>query len=65
MSLRIKAAPGHRVRDERSNLLPPDGVEVEALSPYWVRRQNDGEIEVTEIPAKIPASTRSTPAPKE
>lgn len=47
MGIRIKAAEGQRVRDERSELLPAEGVVVPAMTPYWQRRLNDEEIVVT------------------
>ncbi len=57
MAIKIKAAPGHRVRDEQSNLLPDTGIEIDKLTPYWVRRQNDGEIVVEDV-KPTPAPTR-------
>lgn len=45
--IRIKAVEGHRVRDERSDLLPPEGVVIPALTPFWQRRLNDGEVTAT------------------
>ena len=44
MSIRIKPVPGQRVRGEQGVLLTAEGIVVEAITPFWVRRQNDGEI---------------------
>lgn len=54
MGIRIKAAEGQRVRDERSELLPVEGVVIAAMTPYWQRRLNDKEIVVT--PEEMPAA---------
>jgi hypothetical protein len=54
--VRIKAAPGCRVKTEAGELLPPGGVELRKqeyeLSTWWARRLGDKEIIVEPIRGK-------------
>jgi hypothetical protein len=64
MAIKITAAPGQRVRDEQSNLLPAEGITLDKITPYWVRRQSDEEIVIEEVkpaPPPAPAPRKSDP----
>ncbi len=50
--MRVKPAPGLKVRDPHTKkLLPDDGIDVPDDSPVWNRILNDGDVERVEQPA--------------
>jgi len=55
MSFRIQPMPGKVVRDPDSSppgrILEADGIVVQKLSPYWVRRRNEHGVVVFPDPA--------------
>jgi hypothetical protein len=63
--------PGARVRHpETGHVIPPEGENV-VRSTYWLRRQRDGDVQVSEArdqgsekPAGIPAPPDDSPAPR-
>ncbi|NDV77120.1 DUF2635 domain-containing protein [Burkholderia cenocepacia] len=59
--MRVKPAPGLKVRDPHSKkLLPDDGIDVPDDSPVWNRILNDGDVVRDERPATAtPISARA------
>ncbi|KUY76112.1 DUF2635 domain-containing protein [Burkholderia cepacia] len=50
--MRVKPAPGLKVRDPHTKkLLPDDGIDVPDDSPVWNRILNDGDVVRVEQPA--------------
>lgn len=51
MTIIIVPKQGLKVRDpETKRIIPENGVKIPALTDYWVRRINDGD--VTQLPAQ-------------
>ena len=51
--LRITAKPGLVIRDpehQDRRIIPREGILVRRLNPFWLRRLNDGDIDVLNIP---------------
>ncbi|AMU15139.1 MULTISPECIES: DUF2635 domain-containing protein [Burkholderia cepacia complex] len=59
--MRVKPAPGLKVRDPHTKkLLPDDGIDVPDDSPVWNRILNDGDVVRVELPATAePTSARA------
>ena len=59
--MRVKPAPGLKVRDPHTKkLLPDDGIDVPDDSPVWNRILNDGDVERVERPViATPISVRA------
>jgi hypothetical protein len=47
MGIRITVNEGHRVRDEHGNVVAAP-IERPSRTPYWVRRELDGEVTIAE-----------------
>lgn len=56
-SVKVTPAPGLVVRKPTGEALPPEG-ETLALSPWWLRRQADGDVSITD-----PVAAQAEPAP--
>jgi hypothetical protein len=58
--LRITPKPGLVIRDpehQDRRILPEEGILVSRLNPFWLRRLNDGDIDVLAIPDQPPLRT--------
>ena len=61
--MRVKPAPGLKVRDPKSmKFIPEEGIELKELNTYWVRRIQDGD--VLEVPSQEPTEEKKPAAAK-
>lgn len=47
----IRPAQGLRIRMPNGNILPTEGAEVE-LNSYWLRRLEEGDVDLAPLPSK-------------
>lgn len=57
-TIRIKAAPGRRVRHpETMAVLPDEGIDVDEADPFWFRRLASGDVVI--VPVESPPADAS------